>query len=271
MFKLNNRELVDRLFKHISENSKFKPYNIEYGDTYFVFTGEPNSVIHFRMKGVNKHWKFGMWVHSEYIDDDNFADESVIQFFAQWDRNIDKFKPSRSDICVTIKAKQFNTEPSEEWLYSDIIDTLIVMKRHPILCYNGICGNECVGYLKVRSFTFEFIKEEFYHFKQTFVKAIKTAIFLPICKLKVWRAKQYDCVNFIEMFNFEKRNIGWSSDRDYEIACKFKHGADTEEMEKVARIFKRYEWGKYAYYRCVVKLDYFTQVGKKGCFTFDFD
>lgn len=268
---LTNKELVDRIFKHISENSKFKPYNIEYGDTYFVFTGEPNSVIHFRIKGVNKHWKFGMWVHSEYIDDDNnFADEPVIQFFVQWDRNIDKFKPSRSDILVTITAKQFNTEPSDEWLFSNIIDTLTVMKRHPILCYNGICGNEAIGYLKVKSFTFEFIKEEFYHFKQTFVKAIKTAIFLPICKFKVWRAKRHDCVFFIEMFNFEKRNVGWSTDHDYEITCKFKYDAEEKDMEKVARIFKKYEWGKYAYYHHVVSLDYFTQVGKKGCFTFNF-
>lgn len=266
---MNNRELVDRIFKYISENSKFKPYNIEYGDTYFVFTGEPNSVIHFRIKGVNKHWKFAMWIHSEYIGDDNFVDEPVIQFFAQWDKNIDKFKPSRSDICVTITAKQFNTEPSDEWLFSDIVDTLTAMKRHPILCYNGICGNEMIGYLKIRSFTFEFIKEEFYHFMQDFVKVIKTAIFLPICKFKVWKAKKYSCVDFIELFNFEKRNFGWSSDHDYEITCKFKQDADKKDMKKVARIFKRMEYGKYNHYHHVVGVDYFTQVGKKGCFTFD--
>lgn len=268
---MNNKELVDRIFKYISENSKFKPYNIEYGDTYFIFTGEPNSVIHFRIKGVNKHWKFGMWIHSEYIGDDNFADEPVIQFFAQWDRNIDKFKPSRSDICVTIKAKQFNTEPNEDWLYSDIIDTLTVIKRHPILSYCGVYGNASIINLMIKNFTIYFLKSEFYYYKQLIVKAIKTAIFLPICKFKVWRAKRHSCVDFIELFNFEKRNVGWSTDHDYEITCKFKQDADEKDMEKVARIFKRMEYGKYSYYHHVVGLDYFKQVGEKGCFTFDFN
>ena len=170
---MNNKELVDRVFNHISENSKFKPYNIEYGDTYFIFTGEPNepnSVLHFRIKGVNKHWKFGMWVHSEYIDDDNFADEPVIQFFAQWDKNIDKFTPSRSDICVTITAKQFNTETCNEWLFSDIVDTLTIIKRHPILSYCGVYGNKSIINLMIKNFTIYFLKSEFYHFIQTFVK-----------------------------------------------------------------------------------------------------
>ena len=84
----------------------------------------------------------------------------------------------------------------------------------------------------IKNFTIYFLKSEFYHFTQTFVKVIKTAIFLPICKFKVWRAKKHNCVDFIELFNFEKRNVGWSTDHDYEITCKFKQDADEKDIKR---------------------------------------
>lgn len=267
---MTNREIAEKLFNYIRKNSEFEPYNIEYGDTYFVFTGAPDSVIHFRMKGVSRRWKFGMWVHAEYIDDYERSEEPVIQFFAQWDRSIDKFKPSRSEICVTIKAYQFNTEA--DWFYfTDIVNALIMMKQHPILCYCGICGEEGVGYSTIRSFTMFFLEGEFYYFKRSVVKAFMTAIFLPICKFKVWRAKKHKCVAFCEIFNYEKRNVGWSTSHDYEITCRFKADATNKEMEKVARIFKRTEYGHYGCFQKVAAMDCYTQVGKNGCFTFSFD
>ena len=152
MLLLTNREIANKLFSYIGEKSKFKPYDIQYGDTYFIFSGNPDSVIHFRVKGVSKQWKFGMWVNAEYIGDKQHSKEPVIQFFAQWEKDIDKFKPSRSEICVTIKSYQFNDNGDIDFYFTDIIEALTMMKYHPVLCYCGVCGEQGVGYYTQRSF-----------------------------------------------------------------------------------------------------------------------
>lgn len=270
MVVLTNREVAEKLFNYIRKNSKFEPYNVEYGDSYFLFTGLPDSVIHFRIKGVSKQWKFGMWINAEYINDKEHSDEPVVRFFTQWERDIDKFKPSASDICITIKSSQFDNTDEDDWfVFSDIIETLIMMKNHPILCYFGLCGK---GYPTTRkSFIFGFLNNEFYHLRIAVKKMIATAIFLPICKFKVWRANRHKCVELCEIYNFEKRNPGWSTSHDYCIECNFKESATDEEMYKVARIFKRQRYGKYGYFQRVAEIGCYTQTGREGCFGFTFD
>ena len=269
---MTNREVANKLFDYIRKNSKFNPYDIEYGDTYFVFTGDPDSVIHFRVKGVSKQWKFGMWVHAEFLGDSEHSEDPVIQFFAQWEKDIDKFKPSRSDICVSVTAQRFAEDINDEgWMFYDIMHALDMMRNHPILCYCGICGEDGFGYTSIKSFTWYFIKGEFYHFKKAVSKAFMTAIFLPICKFKVWRANRHKCVELCEIYNFEKRNPGWSTSHDYCIECNFKESATDEEMYKVARIFKKQEYGKYGCFQSVAEINCYTQTGHDGCFGFSFD
>lgn len=63
-----NREIADFMLSKMKELG-FKPYDISYGNGYFLFDYGEDSVVHFRLKGLWKHWKFGMWIFSEYLDE----------------------------------------------------------------------------------------------------------------------------------------------------------------------------------------------------------
>ena len=140
-----NKALSDIMF-NIMKLHGFTPQNIEYYDTYFIFKHNPNSNIHFRVKEVWNHFKFGMWVNSEVLFNDKGtsttpADEmNVISVFCQYDTQIDKFKPSRSSLCVNVTKKDMI-----EWLehkdtyfqfYFDLKYMIEFIKYHPILAYN---------------------------------------------------------------------------------------------------------------------------------------
>ena len=52
----DNRKIEEIVLNKI-EDFGYKPYNIERGNGYFIFEYGDNSVIHFRLKGLWKHWK----------------------------------------------------------------------------------------------------------------------------------------------------------------------------------------------------------------------
>jgi hypothetical protein len=109
---VTNREIAEIIFNALADKG-FKSYNVSYGDSYFIFQGEPDSVVHFRLKGVNKHWKFGMWLKAEELDKEEDPESKeeptyIVRFFCQWDRNIDKFKPSASSLLVEIEKDYFD-------------------------------------------------------------------------------------------------------------------------------------------------------------------
>ena len=73
--------------------------DIEYLDGYFIFGYGTNSVVHFHVDEC-PGWKFGVWWNKREGDNDAFTGE----FFAQFEETIDKFKPSRSEICGSIQV-----------------------------------------------------------------------------------------------------------------------------------------------------------------------
>ena len=85
-------ELTRQLFEHL----KSQNYTItteQYGDGYFLFDYGPNTVVHFRLKET-PGWLYGIWwcFRVNYKGDVNIVGE----FFAQYENEIDKFKPSAS-------------------------------------------------------------------------------------------------------------------------------------------------------------------------------
>ncbi len=92
--------------KDIFEQYKafFKKYDLTIVDEtwcngYFIFEFGEDSVIHFKVKEV-KGWLFGIWFNREYD-----GEEPKDQLFWQYERDIDKFKPSASVFLIEIPGK----------------------------------------------------------------------------------------------------------------------------------------------------------------------
>lgn len=265
---MKNREIAEIIF-NVLANKGFKAYNVSYGDSYFIFQGEPDSVVHFRLKGVNKHWKFGMWLKAEELDkeEDSEAIEEpvkIVRFFCQWDRNIDKFKPSASSLLVEIEKDDFEYEMENCF---DIVQMVKFIKRHKLIAYAGFCG-QYAGYYS-GNFLKEYISTEWYHKKQKIKKAWALFWSLPLTKLKIALSKKSKIVKSIELYDFEKNNPGWSTSYLYEVRVTFTKDASDDAITKwVFRWFPRRNYGKFDYYDYVISADYFHQEGVSGCFDF---
>lgn len=274
-----NRKIAEYMFEVI-RNFGFEPYDIEYGNGYFVFDRGEDSVIHFRVKGVWKRWKFGMWVNSEYLEEKYREEEKnrkyedyykVVQIFAQHDTWIDKFKPSRSSLCVEYDACDWEGRINGTYKYPFIRlgDMLKMMQRHPFMCYAEFCGDNA-GYYS-GSFLAEYIKYE----TKDKIRALKeksaVAIWYPWTKLKCYFARKAKCISELTIYDFEKENPGWSTSYKYEVRVKFaKDSTEEEEIKWLDKWFHRWKYGKYGYYDYVVELDNcFTKEGMDGGYSYE--
>lgn len=268
-----NKEIAEFIFDKMKEMG-FKPYNIEYGDAYFIFQGEDNSIIHFRLKGVSKRWKFGMWINSEYLEEEYLKEEKekqlsyekrakVVQIFAQYDTQIDKFKPSRSALCVSYFAEDWQDNLTCSNPFWELEYMFKMMKRHPFLCYANMCGND-IGFIDY-SFILHFISNEW----STFVPKLKRFWYgitlLPYTKLKCYLAKKNSIIKEIKIYNFEKENPGWSTDYLYGIRIIFtKNSTDEKEVKWLDKWFKHNKYGKIGYFDYYIELQDLFREGVEG-------
>lgn len=132
----NNRKIANSVLAELKRN-KLIPYNISFGNGYFIFDMGEDAVVWFNIKGV-KGWRFAMWI-------DTTSDEEAIQFFTQYEEFIDKFKPSRSTFVENVSraslvdiAKADTKEKRQdeiEWAYRDIVKMVQHIKYNPKLAY----------------------------------------------------------------------------------------------------------------------------------------
>lgn len=128
-------KLTNRLFEHL----KSQNYTIatkDYGSGYFIFDYGPNTVIHFRLKET-PGWLYGVW-WSFKVNKEGII-SIVGEFFAQYEEEIDKFKPSASyyayDMEVLMAAD--GGVCLEEGEVVSIIDFI---RNHPYRAWNGHIG-----------------------------------------------------------------------------------------------------------------------------------
>lgn len=265
-----NREIAELIFSKMKEYG-YEPYDISYGNGYFIFDMGDDSVVHFRVKKVWKHWKFGMWIDSKLLDasGDDKKQYNLVSVFAQYDTQIDKFKPTRSELLVEFKAEDWSEEEKNNGLCLwDLQSMLDMMRYHPFLCYNGVCGDS-VGYTRRKSFIWAFIQYESLEYKHRFVKAIKTAWWLPYTKLKIFFAKRNKYVKSIELYDFEKENPGWATDYLYRVKIVFaKDSNDEKEIEWLKKWFRKEHYGQYDVFDHVIEVDSFRRDGVEECYTY---
>lgn len=266
-----NREIAEHMFE-VMRGFGFKPYDINYGNGYFLFDMGEDSVVHFRLQGVWKHWQFGMWIRSEYLEDKYREEEKsmacedyykVVQIFAQHDTWIDKFKPSRCSLCVQYEAcdweRMINGSYARAWW--ELEDMLKMMRRHPFMCYAEFCG-ERAGYY-TGSFLAEFIKYETQDKIRKLKDGLNIAIWYPWTLFKCFFARRSKCISELTIYDFEKENPGLSTSYKYEVRVEFAEDASEEdEIKWLDRWFHKWEYGKQGYYGCVVELaSSFTKEG----------
>lgn len=261
-----NRQIADFMLGKMKEFG-YEPYDINYGNGYFVFDYGDDSVVHFRCKGVWKHWKFGMWIFSDLLDTEENNDESerpFIQIFAQYDTQIDKFKPSRSKLCIDFEASDWNEakENNGLWLWK-LHNMLNMIKRHPFICYYGLCG-EYAGYFS-GSFIWNYIRDEGKYYLEKTDKMIKSAIFVPYTKAKIFFAKRDRCIKSIKLYNFEKENPGWSTSYLYNVQIVFKKDStDEQEIAWLNKWFRKETYGKFGCFDSVINIDSLHRDGLNG-------
>lgn len=144
---------------------------------------------------------------------------------------------------------------------------LEMMKRHPFLCYAGLCG-EHAGYSDM-SFIWNFVKYESLEYFQAIKKAITTAIYLPYTKAKIFFAKRDKCIKSIKLYDFEKENPGWSTSYLYQVQITFSEDStEEEEVKWLRKWFRKREYGKYGYYHSVIEVDYLQKEGLEGVYSY---
>lgn len=113
-------------------------YDLEFFDGYFVFYRGPNKTAQFKIRQA-PGWLFGIW-----WDDNISNDYSRGEIFAQYEENIDKFKPSYSAFCFSCIASIKQVPSKNETDYSNMVKFII---EEPYLAfyrdYSGIDYNLC--------------------------------------------------------------------------------------------------------------------------------
>lgn len=264
-----NREIAEFILGKMKEYG-YEPYDIEYGNGYFLFDMGGDSVVHFRCKGVWKHWKFGMWVQSGLLEasEEDKKKYKLISVFAQYDTCINKFKPTASEVVVEFNANEWDEtrENNGLWLW-DLEHMLNMMRRHPFMCYAGFCGED-KGYYD-GSFIWSFLKYESFFLKQMIIKKVQTAFWLPYTKAKIFLAKHNKYVKNIELYDFEKENPGWSTDYLYQVRVTFTaDSTDENEVKWLDKWFKKDKYGKFDTYDHVVELGDLHREGKKKAYSY---
>ena len=256
---MTNKEIAELMFSKMRKFG-FTPYDIEYGNGYFLFEMGKDSVVHFKIKEVWKNWKFGMWIDSKKLNDYNeeenentpYEDEpNVVQLFCQHEHLLDKFKPSRSALCVNYKPTDF----THDWSDYMIDDMLKMIKYHPIMCWNEFCGDHA-GYYDSRSFLLPFLGYETKYLLGELNKNFKTVFWLNYTKVKLFLMKKFSKVLYdVELYDFEKENKGWSTNYLYKIKLTFNDVDANKFCDFYDFWFKRAKYGKFDICDWVIELD----------------
>lgn len=131
---VRQRTKTKKVLKEI-EKAGFSPVDVKHLDGYFVFEHGKDMVAHFHIKEL-KGWRFGIWWDIDGKD--------KFTFFGQYEKNIDKFKPSRS-VFVNEDIAILNLD-----IKFSVVRILEFIKKHPYRAWaydnmGYVCG--CWDYI----------------------------------------------------------------------------------------------------------------------------
>lgn len=154
MNKSRNRKLIESLFKQIEKELRYHIIDEQYGNCYFIVESkEPDTICHFHIKEL-PGYLFGIWNICRYdtiqyevennlsLWSDNLYinSKSELIFFTQYEKEIDKFKPSRSGMVTGLRRITYEEDNKliTEWDIDELEVVLKYMKKHKYKAYANI-------------------------------------------------------------------------------------------------------------------------------------
>lgn len=163
-----NRKLIEELFFQIENNLEYHIVDKEFGNCYFIIESkEPDTICHFHIKEL-PGYLFGIWNICRYdtiqyeiennlslwSDNLHISSKSELIFFTQYEKEIDKFKPSRSGMVTGLRRITYKEDDKliTEWNIDELEVVLNYMKKHKYKAYVNIYNENKFVYKEYSSF-----------------------------------------------------------------------------------------------------------------------
>lgn len=196
-----NRKLIEELFFQIENNLEYHIVDKEFGNCYFIIESkEPDTICHFHIKEL-PGYLFGIWNICRYdtiqyeiennlslwSDNLHISSKSELIFFTQYEKEIDKFKPSRSGMVTGLKRITYieNNKSITEWDIDELEVVLKYMKKHKYKAYVNIYNENKFVYKEYSSF--KCFKIYYRHKWNRFTTNIKNNLKL---KIQIYKSKK---------------------------------------------------------------------------------
>lgn len=146
----DNRELIELALNQIEKETSFHIIGIEYNDDKYTEEDDKYTICEFHIKEI-PGFRFALWNTRIWNDSSKLLDENHIKwmdsleisylseliFFTQYERDLDKFKPSRSGFVIGLYRNEYIKEPEpdeeiEPFNMFDLIKALKYIKKHKI-------------------------------------------------------------------------------------------------------------------------------------------
>ena len=150
------KQATEIVFEGLKERFPFglNITDVEYLDGYFIFGHGTNSVVHFHIEET-PGWKYGIWwspisknTKEGEEDDENaeyYTDRVHCSIFAQYEEEIDKFKPSASMVCeeFTIDFKKGNEQcKMDHWCNRIYVCVCVCNFTYYLSAWNMVYGRQ---------------------------------------------------------------------------------------------------------------------------------
>lgn len=169
MSKSRNRKLIESLFKQIEKDLGYHIVDEQYGNCYFIVESkEPDTICHFHIKEL-PGYLFGIWNICRYdtiqyeiennlslwSDNLHISSKSELIFFTQYEKEIDKFKPSRSGMVTGLRRITYEEDNKlvTEWDIDELEVVLKYMKKHKYKSYVNIYNENKFVYRELSGIT----------------------------------------------------------------------------------------------------------------------
>lgn len=169
MSKSRNRKLIESLFKQIEKELGYHIVDKQFGNCYFIVESkEPDTICHFHIKEL-PGYLFGIWNICRYdtiqyeiennlslwSDNLHISSKSELIFFTQYEKEIDKFKPSRSGMVTGLRRITYEEDNKlvTEWDIDELEVVLKYMKKHKYKSYVNIYNENKFVYRELSGIT----------------------------------------------------------------------------------------------------------------------
>lgn len=201
MSKSRNRKLIESLFKQIEKELGYHIVDKQFGNCYFIVESkEPDTICYFHIKEL-PGYLFGIWNICRYdtiqyeiennlslwSDNLHISSKSELIFFTQYEKEIDKFKPSRSGMVTGLRRITYKEDNKliTEWDIDELEVVLKYMKKHKYKSYVNIYNENKFVYRELSGITCFKI---YYRDKwNRFITNIKNSLKL---KIQIYKSKK---------------------------------------------------------------------------------